>query len=76
MIPIIDSFIRKNNLNKNRFNKNLLNKFTIITSTGKEAAQAMEYADSESALSAFFLNGSAQTELLSPITAFLVTLDL
>lgn len=52
MIPAVDSFIRKNNLNKDSFNKNMIEKFTIITSTGKEAAHALEYEDSENALNA------------------------
>ena len=52
MIPAVDSFMRKNNLDKDNFNKNIIGKCTIITSTGREAARALEYEESESALNA------------------------
>lgn len=50
MLPILDYFFTKYKVNKKEFKKHFVTKFKIITSTGKEGYEALEYKDSEDAL--------------------------
>lgn len=50
MIPLLDYLLRKSNINKRDFKEFLLSRFKIITSTGYEAIESMDFEDSAEAL--------------------------
>lgn len=52
MIPTLDYFLTKYKVDKKLFKERLLKKFKIVTTTGKEGADALGYNDSEDVLTA------------------------
>lgn len=50
MAPTLDYFLRKHKVDKKKFKEKFLESFKIITSTGKEGAEAIECDDGEDAL--------------------------
>ncbi|KHE90875.1 MAG: DegT/DnrJ/EryC1/StrS family aminotransferase [Candidatus Scalindua rubra] len=50
MIPTLDYFLKKHKADKNKFKDIFFGKFKVITSTGKEGADAIGFMDGEDAL--------------------------
>lgn len=50
MAPTLDYFLKKHKVDKKKFKEKFLESFKIITSTGKEGAEAIECEDGEDAL--------------------------
>lgn len=50
MIPILDYFLKKYKANKNEFKKKFLSRFKVISTTGYEAINSLDFKEGEDAL--------------------------